>query len=209
MSHYGKAPINLGQFPIECKEALYYLYLPIKFPGMQQVVIPANLERFEPLLTEVLLNARQWVDQYVYITAKHTWVAPGTPANRPGWHSDGFLTDDENFIWCDSMPTIFNTSDFVVDADHEKSLDQFWPQALPENDLTYPAYSLLQLDQYVIHRVDEPTKGQWRTFVKISVSANQYNLTGNSHNYDLNYNWTMHDRAEVRNDPHRAQKEAV
>lgn len=42
---------------------------------------------------------------------------PNCSFNRMGYHSDGFLTDDINYIWCDNNPTIFNISAFNLTLD--------------------------------------------------------------------------------------------
>ncbi len=81
------------------------------------------------------------------------------------------------------------------------SINQMNAQTKPENNFTYDDNTLLRLDQFVIHKAsDTPYKGV-RTFVKISFSKDKYDLEGNSHNYLLNYNWTMRPRQNYRNIP--------
>ena len=209
---YGALPISLGPFPIECKEAMLCLYLPISLAGESAITMP---NPFRHYFLDLIWAVRKDIGELafeannIYITVKHTFVSPSIAANRPGWHSDGFMTDDLNYLWYDAVPTIFNDSDFEVDPDHEKSLDQFWAQADPECDRIYPCQHLLKLDQYVIHSVGEATAPGFRTFVKISVSKERYNLTGNSHNYELAYDWPMHDRTAVRNTPAVAQRDSI
>ena len=209
---YGALPISLGHFPIECKEAMLCLYMPISLIGQRGINMPNPFRAyFMPLARAVRedIGEEAFIANNIYLTAKHTFVSPSLVANRPGWHSDGFLTNDLNYLWYDALPTIFNDSEFSVDPDHAKSLDQFGAQADPENDRQYDCQELLKLDQYVIHMVADALAPMFRTFVKISVSKDQYNLTGNSHNYDLDYNWPMHDRLEIRNTPAVAQRDAI
>lgn len=209
---YGALPTSLGSFPIECKEAMFCLYMPISLAGSTAIVMPKQFQHYFYELVTAVRNDVGWsafAEHNIYLTAKHTFVSPSLTANRPGWHSDGFLTDDLNYLWYDALPTIFNDSDFVVDPDHERSLDQFWAQADPERDIQYDCCELLKLDQFVIHSVADAMGPMFRTFVKISVSKDRYNLSGNTHNYDLDYDWPMHDRLEVRNTPAVAQRDAI
>jgi hypothetical protein len=81
------------------------------------------------------------------------------------------------------------------------SLAEMEAQALKENEVKYPINSLLRLDQYNIHKVSEVENPMMRTFVKISFSKDQYNLEGNSHNYNMDYEWDMKQRQESRNIP--------
>jgi hypothetical protein len=53
----------------------------------------------------------------------------------------------------------------------------------------------------VIHRVATVVEPGMRTFVKITVSDRRFNLIGNTHNYELDYDWEMHPRQVERNDP--------
>lgn len=206
---YGVLPVLLGHIPIEVTESMFYLYMPIKIAGNSFVAkhVDKRLKIFMPLIEAAYqdhfqvygLKAR--LDSYMYLTVKHGYIGPGMPGNRPGYHSDGFLTDDINYIWCDANPTIFNNSSFDLTLDDQISLQEMEDQANPEYEITYPPYTLLRLDQYNIHKVAEPTKGMMRTFVKMSFSKDKYDLIGNTHNYNLIYDWEMKPRAEFRNMP--------
>lgn len=134
-------------------------------------------------------------------TVKRLYVVPGHNMNRPGYHTDGFLTDDINYIWSDVDPTVFNIGHFDVAPDHELSLQQFKEQALPRRDIAYRDNELLRLDQYSVHRTASITDTHLRTFFKLSFSKERYNLVGNSHNYHFDYNWPMVERKAQRNHP--------
>jgi hypothetical protein len=67
---------------------------------------------------------------------------------------------------------------------------------------TYPDKHLLRLDNKVIHRSPVGFEPGMRTFVKVSLSHDRYNLKGNSINHLLpQTHWPLVDRQEVRNHP--------
>lgn len=179
---YGAPPVDLGLIDLSPVEMMFWLYCPIKLPGKLLWTAPPNLEQFDPIIGAVSEDCFDtvWRDSYVYITAKTLWATPENPGNRPGWHSDGFLTDDLNYSWCDANPTIFWEPDqrFRFPADHSASLPQM--DALAEihqhEHRIYRAKHLLRLDQTVIHKVDTNITPGVRTFVKISVSRSRPHL---------------------------------
>jgi hypothetical protein len=68
--------------------------------------------------------------------------------------------------------------------------------------VTYPVGRMLKLNPYVIHDTPMiPAPGGMRSFFKISVSNQRYNLRGNSHNHLFDYEWEMVDREALRNQP--------
>ncbi len=204
---YGLRPAHLGLVDITPKEMLFWLYCPIKLPH-GDMVLPPNLEQFRPLLLRVWddVPAQKWRERYVYLTAKTLWVSPENPGNRPGWHSDGFMTSDLNYIWSDTNGTLFWVPDepttFV--QDHEKSLVEMHDAAECGPVATYPDRHLLRLDQSVIHRVADVTKAGMRSFVKVSISEHEYRLAGNSINHALPTSWEYADRKAERNTPETA-----
>lgn len=202
---YGTPPQIIGTYKLPVNEMMFYMYLPICMPlgSQSEWNVPKRLLVFLPLINAVRknLSVDYLTGKYVYITAKHLFVTPENMGNRPGWHSDGFGTEDLNYIWMDKYPTEFCVQDFDLSTDCDISMQQMHEHAKPENIKTYGENVLLKLDQYQIHRVPITKEAGMRTFVKISVSKEQYNLKGNSHNYLFHYNWKMHDRAEARNHP--------
>jgi hypothetical protein len=117
------------------------------------------------------------------------------------WHSDGFLTDDINYVWCDKYPTIFNDSNFKLTLNDNISMAEMKKQASPFNDVTYKENELLRLNQFNIHKVANVTDGGMRAFLKVSISKDKYDLIGNSHNYLMDYDWQMKERKQERNIP--------
>lgn len=202
---YGTAPIDLGLIDLDPKEMLFWLYCPIKLAGELKLVVPDNLKQFLPIVYTAMQDAgmERWKRDYVYITAKNVWTTPDNTAQRPGWHCDGFMTDDLNYIWQDREPTLFWEQPDLVELtqDHAVSMEEMATLAhvFPENECTYPLKHLLRLDQTVIHRVADFSGAGMRAFVKVSVSQHPFNLVGNSINHELAPDWHYAHRSAERN----------
>lgn len=203
--YYGLAPTIISDFiNIEPSEMCFFQYLPIKMSSIEKlgndIKIPTNLLWVGPLVDLIRNDIKD--EYYLYLTVKHIYVVPNNMGNRPGWHSDGFKTDDLNYIWTDCFPTEFCIKEFNISNNCELSMIQMEEQADIDNIKIYPEKSFLKLDQYNIHR--SPILGSgYRTFVKLSLSKDKYNLKGNAHNYLFDYQWNMKERAETRNHPHQ------
>jgi hypothetical protein len=200
---YGMSPRvvakNIPVDPLKDKvEMCFYQYLPIKMAGaLESFHIPENLAWIKRFIAH--LDFCPHTD-YIYVSAKHLFVTPDNMGNRPGWHSDGFGSDDINYIWADKFPTQFCLQPFELTEDHSKSLAELEAQALPQNIHEYGENAFVRIDRWNIHR--PPVMGTgFRTFLKFSISKNQYNLQGNSHNYLIDYDWQMVPRSAVRNHP--------
>jgi len=199
-------PKVISTVDLKVTESMFWLYLPIKMAGNRTVRLPEQLKQFKPILEATVfdhsvLDPKTFFNNYIYITAKHMLVNPDFWGNRGGAHCDGFLTNDINWIWYDENPTLFNSGKFEVTPDHTKSLKEFEEQWNYKNEVTYPVKTILELNPNVVHKVSPVSRYFMRTFVKISMSTEKYNLIGNSHNYLFDYNWEMFDRSEVRNNP--------
>lgn len=207
MRKYGELPTSLGIQELICKEMMYYQYLPIKMSGAMEAVWESRLDPFSDLISKCIWDFAYYFGNdrldasYVYLTVKNMYQLPGCSFNREGWHSDGFMSDDINYIWSDKYPTIFNKSNYNLTQDHKQSIIEMQEQSLPANNFTYKANELLRLDQYSVHKVAEITEPKMITFFKLSVSMEKYNLIGNSHNHLLNYEWDMKERGILRNHP--------
>lgn len=204
---YGSLPKPLGPYVVDNPEMMLYQYLPIKFADQRYVKYEKRLKCFDQLIDHICCDfamtfGQKAFDQsYIYITAKHMYVAPHQSFNRHGWHSDGFGTDDINYIWSDKFSTVFNNSYFQLSSNDKVSMIQMNDQAQPNRDVVYPDGTLLRLDQSNIHRVADNKQGSFRTFLKVSFSKDRYNLQGNSHNHLLDYSWMMVPRSIERNIP--------
>ena len=209
---YGELPKDLGIYDTKCSEMMFYQYFPIKLANDGThtdygVKYENRLNIFGELIYDSSKDFMQYFgcdlfdNSYIYLTVKHLHQSPNCTFNRKGYHSDGFLTDDINYIWYDKHPTIFNTTEFNLTLDDKISIVEMEQQAKVENEVTFKENTLLRLNQYNIHKVAPITDNGMRTFVKISFSKDRYDLIGNSHNYLLDYNWEMKERKEHRNIP--------
>lgn len=214
MRNYGDEPAIVCYLGVDgWHEYMHYLYLPVIINGLYNPTLPKRLEFLRTMLDRALRDAADigFYRRYVYVTVRRGFATPDTPLNRPGWHCDGFGTDDLNYIWSSRWPTRFAIQDFAdVSTDHTISMQQFELEVDDDCIQTYDPHEgefhiappLLRLSPFVVHSTPLiPHPGGERSFVKISFSDDKYNLRGNSHNHLLNYEWTMHDRAELRNDP--------
>lgn len=204
---YGDLPTTLGEHHVDCPEMMFYLYLPIKMVGEAKLNYEERLHCFNNLVGASCCNyigefgLDKYVNSYVYLTAKHMIQVPGQSYNRPGLHSDGFMTDDIQYFWSNCIPTVFNSTEFKLTMDDSISLKEMIEQYQKENEVTYPDNTLIRINQFNIHRVGFSNKQQTRTFFKLSFSKDKYDLIGNSKNYQLNYSWEMKQRREERNIP--------
>lgn len=209
MIGYGKLPYFMGVHQAECREFMFYQYLPVKLAGQTGLKVEPRLRCFDSILGAVCCNyvGYRGLDAFVaaniYVTAKRMYTEPGLPMNRPGWHSDGFLTDDINYIWSDCLPTVFNSTSFELTPDDDLSVGEMTVQADPRKSMQHDDGSLLRLDQLSIHRIARVHAPMVRTFLKVSMSPDRYDLIGNSHNHLLDYDWPMRERTTLRNIPQR------
>jgi len=208
MKKYGARPHPVGTVDVPTDEMMYWLYCPVKLPGAKTLTLSPNLKQYSPLLEIVKDDSSRynmWGPNYVYLTIKTLWVSPDT-ANRPGWHTDGFMTEDLNYIWYDSIPTEFFCDNqlYELSQDHNKSMEEMADICWWRPDsfyIKYPNKTLLRLDERVMHRVSTDFKPQKRTFVKVSLSKHIYALEGNSINHELGLDWKYQYRKPERNCP--------
>jgi hypothetical protein len=200
MTLYGTPPVDLGLVELSPKEMMFWMYCPIKLPGQLEPTYPDNLRQFDELAFQSYFDCKdRWMDSYVYLTAKTLWVSKDNPGNRPGWHSDGFMTEDLNYIWSDCNGTEFWQPAELIEftQDHHASLVEM-EVASSGPIATYPDKHLLRLDEAVIHRVSANLTPGMRTFVKVSISESRYDLEGNSVNHAFPA-WSYVPRGAERN----------
>lgn len=190
-------------------EMLFYLYLPIKLRDQSASIpkilkaVPPRLKPFKQVI-EQCLEAERWrfggnyQDKYVYLTIKTLFVTPEYIGGRPGWHTDGFGTEDTNYIWASDTPTEFCVQDFDVSTDEHKSINDMTEQARTKNIKTYGT-QLVRITPDDVHRCPVVESPRLRTFFRLSISDEQYNMAGNSHNYMLDYEWPLAERGVERN----------
>lgn len=219
---YGELPVSLpgSVFIPQWDEFMHYLYLPIHMPEHEipegQTLgfrVPERLAFLRDAIDRACIDyvvalGGNLNDVYVYVTARRGFATPDNPINRPGWHCDGFGTDDINYVWFDRFPTLVAHQRFErISKSHITSARQFENQAWEGAIRELMEYTIYRFSPYVVHAApcgSIPAHGAMRSFLKISISEHRYNLIGNSHNYLFDYDWPMHDRSDVRNDPHYA-----
>lgn len=201
-------PKDIGEFRLTTDEVMYYLYLPIKWPGSLPCYIPdERLGFINPLLHAIRadMGVDEFINHHVYLTIKRQYVGAGSTANRPGWHCDGWGSDDINYIWYDDVPTIFTEFPLKwAPEDHNECLEHLedFGSHFEKARTTYPTHHLLRLDSGVIHRVETNVPQQvMRTFVKITISKERFNLLGNSRNPLLPDKGKFIPRDDSRNHP--------
>lgn len=226
MRTYGAAPEMIGDFQhVDLDEVMYYLYLPVMMPGRicRGPRLPPNIEQLRSMVISAVMWARaagrDVRKDYVYVSARKGWATRDSPLNRPGWHADGFGTDDLNFVWWRGPGTRFALGDFgEVPASHTESLRHFeylleeprnWKVLRQGHKIVddLPEAHLYALTPYVVHATPIIVTPCWRQYVKISLSRHQYNLENNSHNYFFDYDWPLSSREEVRNDTFKVQRD--
>lgn len=205
---YGSLPEDLGLIDLSPVEMMFWMYCPIAVPG-GKVTIPDNLEWARPIVHAALDDSDNWRISYVYLTAKTLWISDDYIGNRPGWHSDGFDTDDINYVWCDREPTEFLDLELTLPLPSDcaasmRRMEEWarFPLRYGSRITKYPDKHLLRLDQSVIHRCPVGFAPGMRTFVKVSISHDRYDLEGNSINHLLGEQWSLKPRQIERNHPH-------
>lgn len=199
---YGNLPTDMGLIDISPVEMMFWMYCPISTPS-SGFRLPDNLQQFAPIISAVYNDDYDIFDSsYVYLTAKTLWVSGDYIGNRPGWHSDGFGTNDLNYIWSDRAPTQFFEGQFQLPYGCDDAMAEMERQSQDKDIITYPDKHLLRLDPSVIHRCPVGFDAGMRTFVKVSISKDRYNLEGNSINHKLGEVWPMVPRGAERNHPH-------
>lgn len=204
MGTYGNEPKNLGIIDAPTDEMMFWLYCPIMFPESANITLPTTLEKYRFFVHACLMNC-DYNQKYVYLTAKTMHVTPENMGNRQGWHCDGFKTNDINFIWYDCAPTEFLVLENLIDLpeDCEEAYRLMGKAGTYSGGAIgiarYPDRSLILLNETVIHRVSPRAYSGMRTFLKLSISDQKYNLIGNSINHDLDYSWDLKARSDSRN----------
>lgn len=208
---FGNMPKQLNYHTISLWEVMYYLYLPVRMDSSRELRLPMNVRQVLSLVytADKAVRDLQRTYAYTYLSARKGFATPDNPLNRPGWHCDGFGTDDLNFIWWKGPGTRFAVQHFQdISDDHNRSLMQFGAQVNPASVWSPPQEHLYMIDPSVVHAtpiIEAP--GCMREYVKISYSNEKYNLENNSHNYLFDYAWELHSRESIRNDPHNAQRD--
>lgn len=183
-------PLEIDTSSIEyCNHA----FMCIKQEGSSEYSVPDNLQ----LLVTQMLSGIYDLSEYLYdndyryncyLSIKHEYVNPLSIGNRPGWHIDGFKSDQFNFIWFDSIPTEVCTGSFHLTNDHNISLEEMMVQSSGNDKFkhTLPVNTLYEMNKECVHAPSYNTYNPiLRTFIKITFSKEQFNCIGNAWNYKL------------------------
>lgn len=202
------------------------IYMPEQF-----LKVPKELEPYMDVIATAMASEYKHDplfldDHYVYVTLDQKVVEKGNTGRRAGAHSDAFIATgagqvditlenkdlilqetgevSHTYIMSDCAPTEFFRAKFPITSDDcETSLKTFDEIAETAEVVTYPPYTLLQLDPYVVHRCAIMTETRHRTFLKVSISRKRYNREGNTINPEFDYSdWTWVPRNwQERNHP--------
>lgn len=210
---YSGHPLAIANLQLDAEEFQHVVYMPIKDKGEMRPRLPENLRWTWPAIDATL--AHLWgprcpdlIDWYVYLTVKRSWVDAGTAGNREGWHIDGYGSNgDKNFIWCDTVPAEYMKAIGVaLPADHAECLEYLEQAAATcifKGDPLPPLQTNTLYDLgSTIHRCGIAKVSGMRTFLKVSVSRDKYDLKGNARNPLLpSTHWPLRDRQGTRNHP--------
>ena len=122
-----------------------------------------------------------------YLTLKHEYVNPGSLGNRPGWHIDGFKSDQINFIWFDGLPTEVALGEFTLTNDHDISMVEMNRQAKKKHKVYLESKTVYDMDKELVHRpvINLSEEAILRTFIKLTFTKETFNCIHNAWNYKL------------------------
>ena len=196
-----RSPQEIGVFKTPCSELMFVLYMAVRLAGQRSITLPPSLRSYYPLVRMAVDHEGGAADgKYVYLTVKRLWVETGSTGSRPGWHTDGFGTNDINYLWADKDHTEICNQEFDLSKDHQISMQQMEDQVKPENIIQYNTHSVIRITPEHVHRTPPDMTPGYRAFARVSISSDKYDKVGNAHNHYLDYNWDMNPRTLVRND---------
>ena len=182
------------KYDTESLEFCNIVYMCIKQAGSSEYSVPDNLKEIvDSVISDIYtlspdLYDNDWT-KYCYLTIKKMYVQPNSYGNREGFHIDGFLSDQENFIWsdCEETPTEVSIGKFELSNSHETSLTEMMVQASYNFTEQLKPFNLYDMNHSIVHR---PTKNLnneavLRTFIKVTYSKELFNCVGNAWNYKL------------------------
>lgn len=205
----GNDPTDLGTLTIEGWDEFCFVQdMPVKLAGEPAVRVPHALSfasTFVAMVHAYLFEkyGDGWVNlRYLYLCAKHTIVDRGHTQTRPGWHTDGYGSDDLSFLWCDAVPTMFLKQAMRLPEDDELAMERMNALADTDNLERGLINRVYGMDDTVIHAPSQAHYVQPRRFLKLSVSRYPYNLAGNARNPLLPTPWEpTRERGTGRNCP--------
>lgn len=213
-------PASLGSYYLQTEEQMNYLYYPVAMRECDTGVDFWRGIRLEPRMEPALqfvYECWHWAMRnltlfdpkayYCYLSMKIGFATTENPLNRPGWHIDAWgHPEDHNFVWADEFPTRYITGNlYDVPDDDAGALKAFEVAGRRAEDIDavheVQRGSINYFHQTCVHATPIISKPGMRKFLKVSLSPHRYNLSGNSKNSLLVYDWPMADRQVTRNDP--------
>ena len=194
--------------PVNDLEYCNIVYMCIKQKGNYEYCIPENFEKVvEPIITSIYqISDDVWNDvrnMNCYITIKKMYVQPNTSGNRDGWHIDGFLGNQYDFVWSDHLatPTEVAVGDFELTPDHELSITEMYQQSVRAFNIPLDVGKLYYMGEQCVHRptTNKTSKPVLRTFIKVTFTYDDFNAIGNAWNYKLPHVKPNKQRNECRN----------
>lgn len=216
-----RRPVSLGLLSIDelavftRPGATRVLDLPIKFPDIREVRLPAALAQFAPTIQRILdfeHAAHDPIDYFAYLTIDQRHVAPGTLHREAPCHVDGFqgarwspkCRTNHSYTVSDVLPTAYYPQVFDFAALDERVHDFFWEMNAQVAD-TDEAHrwqpdeaELTVMDCYCVHRGVENGSAQpvFRTWLRVSFEERRrvFDRLGNATNPLFDYDWQMVER---------------
>lgn len=196
-----RKPLVISELQMTPSEMQFIQYLPISMSGSRSIHVPQNLEWMMDMINDVIINLtdEEILENYLYITTKTLYCTSGNLGNRNGWHIDGFQTNDVQYVWSSDAPTQFAIQEFDIRDECTLSMIDMNTQVKEECIWDSLPNTLYKIGTSNVHRVTTKEFEGMRTFARISMSKEKYNLAGNAHNYLIDYDWNMAARNLDRN----------
>lgn len=210
-----RIPVSLGfltnaeRFEFSKSGAPRTLDMPIKFPG-SNFRIPAELAQFRGTIErvahfEAAINPDCFDEYYCYMTVDQGLVRPNTLQREAPCHVDGFqgarwpnkVRINHSYVVGDRLPTTYYPQAFDFDALDEALHNFFWEMNRQvANNHSAGAFrpgdcEIGLIDAYTVHRGSEAQTETFRTWIRLSFEARQFDRLGNAHNPLFQYNWPM------------------
>lgn len=197
-----------AKYDVEDLEFCNIVYMCIKQAGCSEYHIPDNIKSLvESVISDVYtLSPKLYNDdwtRYCYVTIKKMYVQPEGFGNRDGWHIDGYLSDQDNFIWsdCRATPTEVAIGEFDIADNHEQSLNDMKHIASSRFHQQLNTNTLYEMHQECVHRptANKTENSVLHTFIKITYSKEMFNCIGNAWNYKIPHIRPTVKRGNIRN----------
>lgn len=169
-------PVVMGTSDAHCPEdKQYILRMMVRSPESDGFQIPEELNWLRHTIESLdnFQKENQLNNPYVYVTVRHGLVSSETDDE---WHVDGFSmrvprVPEQNYICSSVSPTEFVSQPIRIPDDFDPFIHNL--HHFLQDNITATPYSgeenrIYLIDPYCIHRRPTTTKGQLRTFWRIS-----------------------------------------